>query len=106
MPERIQMTRSKPWRAGHPHAVKVDRSTKWGNRYRVGDPSPVTGDPMTAEEACDLFECHVVPTLPVHELAGKDLACWCRPGAPCHADVLLKYAARCAPKEGGPSDGR
>jgi hypothetical protein len=22
-------------------------------------------------------------------LAGRDLACWCRPGEPCHADVLL-----------------
>ena len=25
-------------------------------------------------------------------LAGKDLACWCKPGAPCHADVLLEWA--------------
>ncbi|MFI7446038.1 DUF4326 domain-containing protein [Nonomuraea sp. NPDC049714] len=23
------------------------------------------------------------------ELAGKDLACWCRPGDPCHGDVWL-----------------
>ena len=23
------------------------------------------------------------------ELKGKDLVCWCKPGAPCHADVLL-----------------
>lgn len=22
-------------------------------------------------------------------LQGKNLACWCRPGQPCHADVLL-----------------
>jgi hypothetical protein len=27
------------------------------------------------------------------ELAGKDLACWCRPSQPCHADVLLSIAA-------------
>ncbi len=27
------------------------------------------------------------------ELAGKDLACWCKLGTPCHADVLLKIAA-------------
>lgn len=27
------------------------------------------------------------------ELAGKDLACWCDPGDPCHADVLLAVAA-------------
>lgn len=26
----------------------------------------------------------------VVELAGKDLACWCHPGDPCHADVLLE----------------
>lgn len=26
------------------------------------------------------------------ELRGKDLACWCAPGAPCHADVLLEIA--------------
>lgn len=26
------------------------------------------------------------------ELAGRDLACWCHPGDPCHADVLLELA--------------
>lgn len=26
------------------------------------------------------------------ELAGLDLACWCKPGEPCHADVLLAIA--------------
>ncbi len=26
------------------------------------------------------------------ELAGHNLACWCRPGAPCHADVLIELA--------------
>ncbi|MEC4591582.1 DUF4326 domain-containing protein [Nitrospirillum amazonense] len=26
------------------------------------------------------------------ELGGKDLACWCPPGSPCHADVLLAIA--------------
>lgn len=26
------------------------------------------------------------------ELAGRDLACWCKPGDPCHADVLLEVA--------------
>jgi len=25
-------------------------------------------------------------------LAGCDLACWCAPGVPCHADVLLVVA--------------
>jgi hypothetical protein len=26
------------------------------------------------------------------ELRGKDLACWCPPDQPCHADVLLELA--------------
>jgi hypothetical protein len=28
------------------------------------------------------------------ELAGKDLACWCKPGALCHADIWLEVANR------------
>lgn len=28
----------------------------------------------------------------VEELRGKNLACWCKPGTPCHADVLLRLA--------------
>ncbi|GGA10943.1 hypothetical protein GCM10011333_12210 [Sediminivirga luteola] len=28
----------------------------------------------------------------VHPLRGRDLACWCRLDAPCHADVLLEIA--------------
>ena len=26
------------------------------------------------------------------ELAGHNLACWCKPGTPCHADVLIDIA--------------
>lgn len=28
----------------------------------------------------------------IKALCGKNLACWCKPGAPCHADVLLELA--------------
>lgn len=28
------------------------------------------------------------------QLRGRNLACWCRPGSPCHADVLLDLANR------------
>ena len=28
----------------------------------------------------------------LHELKGKNLACWCKPGEPCHADVLIALA--------------
>jgi hypothetical protein len=32
------------------------------------------------------------------ELGGRDLACWCPPGEPCHADVLLEVANRKRPR--------
>ena len=35
------------------------------------------------------------------ELAGKDLACWCKLTAPCHADVLLELANP-SPSPAGP----
>ena len=28
----------------------------------------------------------------IHELTGKDLACWCPLDGPCHADILLRLA--------------
>ncbi len=35
MPKRIQLSRARGWRMP-PGAVKVDRSTRFGNPYRVG----------------------------------------------------------------------
>ncbi|MBO6759296.1 MAG: DUF4326 domain-containing protein [Roseibium sp.] len=93
MPKRLQLSRKKGWRLP-PGAVSVARPTKWGNPFRVGDPYPhgLAGAPMDADTAVTCFEAYAVHALPVHELAGKDLACWCAPGSPCHADVLLRYA--------------
>lgn len=28
----------------------------------------------------------------LHELRGRDLCCWCKPGTPCHADILMEMA--------------
>lgn len=28
----------------------------------------------------------------IHRLRGHDLCCWCKPGTPCHADVLMEIA--------------
>ena len=79
-------------------AVYVGRPTKWGNPYRVGA-EPYDGDGgQTLEEALYAYRHLTVPHLPVAELRGKDLACWCplvdKDGhpVPCHADVLLEIA--------------
>ena len=66
--------------AGHPplkgtwqeHAVKCFDA--W-----IGGEIPEIGEPPTHEEI-------------TRELRGKNLACWCKPGTPCHADVLLALA--------------
>lgn len=92
-PKRIQMTRQRPWRKDHPNAVIVARPSKWGNPFQIGDDMPgLEGEPMDAEDATHCFAIFTAPTLPVHELRGKDLACWCPLDQPCHADVLLDLA--------------
>lgn len=35
---------------------------------------------------------HTVKEVAAKYLRGKNLACWCKPGEPCHADVLLELA--------------
>ncbi|MCB1343362.1 MAG: DUF4326 domain-containing protein [Pseudooceanicola sp.] len=104
------MTRHKPWRQDNPDAVIVDRTTMWGNPWRAGD----DGVPDSAE-AVRLFRAAVTgfdsggswcapqahPESYIGKiisgaiaLRGKDLACWCPPDQPCHADVLLELANR------------
>lgn len=91
-------------------AMKVDRATKWGNPFVVGE----EGD----RRAClHLFMCLLGNYLCLssktsiaqqrdyrrlirrqrHHLKGKNLACWCPPPAPgeidlCHAQVLIEVA--------------
>ena len=72
------------------NTVYVGRPGRWGNRFEVGKDG-------TAAECVRLFEVDhehdVVYRAAVRrDLAGKDLACWCPLDAPCHADVLLRWA--------------
>lgn len=78
-------------------AVKVDRSTKWGNPFRAGTPS--AAGPMTVGAAVTNFGLWLgagklkFTTDDVRrELRQKNLACWCDPKDPCHAGVLLLIA--------------
>ena len=90
MAERVQLRRTKGWRMPE-NTVKVDRSTKWGN------PFPTTDGAISADEAVERFRrlAYALTWLAPQakaELRGKNLACWCKPGQPCHADVLIKIA--------------
>lgn len=98
MPERIQRKRVKGWKMP-PNTVSVCRPGRFGNPFNVTDD-------RSQREAVTAFRiwltvdgCHA--DIPVEkaaildgleELKGKNLACWCKKGTPCHADVLLELA--------------
>jgi hypothetical protein len=101
-PIRVQLRRSKGW-CMPPNTVKVDRSTRWGNPFRIGEtvhrgPAFSGRDELVrdADDACRMFRRHLFnlrsATELVAPLRGKNLACWCAPDVPCHADVLLELA--------------
>lgn len=39
MPQRVQLTRQRPWRHDHPDAMIVARPSRWGNPFALGSPS-------------------------------------------------------------------
>lgn len=88
MPERIQLRRTKGWRMP-PNTVKVSRPGKWGNPYTVAE----YGRELAVRNYRRRLDClRVIGALDLSELRGKNLACWCKLGEPCHADVLLELA--------------
>lgn len=96
-PRRIQRRRTKGWKMP-PNTVYVGRPTKWGNPYRQGQVTAL--QTMTRREAVEWYgrllkanqqSAERFP-LPIAELRGKNLACWCPLDQPCHADVLLEIA--------------
>lgn len=103
-PQRVQQS--------HTHetpenAVCVARPTKWGNPFLLGDvgrsfPSLtitqrqgfVVNQFKDLLASARLREKHNYPSDEEirAELRGKDLACYCPPSMPCHADVLITVA--------------
>jgi hypothetical protein len=99
-PARITLSRAKGWRMPD-NTVKVDRTTKWGN------PFPIPKGHPWKDAAWSILQFSFwidriehwddKPSPPSRDeiqlvLRGKNLACWCKPGQPCHADVLLELA--------------
>lgn len=91
-PKRIQLSRKKGWRLPE-NTVLVSRPHRWGNPYSVKDGYSRQNCVnhfiiMLAEGRTPPFTFANIRA----ELSGKNLACWCRIGEPCHADVLLEIA--------------
>lgn len=97
MPQRIQLKRSRGWKMP-PNAVKVDRTTRWGNPFTIAEFGSVAeavsrhGRWMRGEIPAPRGEEPPSPADIRASLAGRDLACWCALGGPCHAELLLKIA--------------
>lgn len=125
-PQRIQLSRAKGFRLqeaslalnGLP-AVKVDRTTRFGNPRLCQRPYSCPHYPEF-ERCVDVFRHYVetgISGAPTHtgrlgfaleaergyperkrlidgleSLRGKNLACWCAPNDKCHADVLIELA--------------
>ena len=89
-------------------ATIVSRPGKWGNPFAIADIIVAEGLDQMAAQARAVALCTQwldgtldpalspapAPTLAAIRkgLAGQNLACWCKAGTPCHADVLLRLA--------------
>ena len=83
-------------------AIYVGRPSRWGNLVRaadcelcgIGDPEHIKHVPYGAQGVVDLYADWACsqPSRDFAPLRGHDLACWCPPDQPCHADVLLELA--------------
>lgn len=111
MPERIQLSRAKGWRMP-PNTVRVARPGPFGNPFKVADLRELGcggSDAVLARICVETFRawlggadqdwmgpeseaCRTAMLARMPELHGKNLACWCPLGSPCHADVLLELA--------------
>lgn len=93
MPKRIQ--RRNRYAKLPPGAMLVNRSSRWGNPFRVSE----HGGTYSREESIRLYREYILAKIEedpkyydLSKLRGKDLACSCGPEELCHADVLLELA--------------
>lgn len=93
MPHRIQLKRQRGWRKPA-DAVVVARPSRWGNPHPVRQHTTEAHRSSVEAYRDDLLAGLLAFSVDDvrRELAGRDLACWCRPDLPCHADVLLEVA--------------
>lgn len=114
-PQRMQLSRQRGFNLeassrainGLP-AKRVTRPGRWGNPFTIEETAKRYGLDAEAAQAKAVALCGqwlrgtLDPTLSPGpppsradiraELRGHNLACWCRPGTPCHANVLIEMA--------------
>lgn len=99
-PVRVQLRRTKGWRMP-PNTVNVARPNRYGNPFPIGQEGPLGRTAPDAQGAVGFFRAMLRDAELLAEagyptdfapLRGKNLACWCALGTPCHADALLELA--------------
>lgn len=70
-----------------PNTKKVDRSTKYGNPFKL--------DEFSREDSLRLYKIYIdwvidKKILDIEPLRGYNLACGCKLDENCHADILLE----------------
>jgi hypothetical protein len=95
-PHRIQRQRTRGWRMP-PNTVYVGRPSGWGNPFTLIENSISHTREGIVQLYSEVLERNETDRAKwvnshIHELRGKNLACWCRLDQPCHADVLLRLA--------------
>jgi hypothetical protein len=114
-PQRMQLSRKRGFdlqkeskKLNGLSAKRVTRPGPWGNPFTIEETATKYGLDLEAaqEKAVALcgqwlrgtLEKKLWPSAPPsnadikRELAGHNLACWCRPGTPCHSEVLIEIA--------------
>lgn len=95
--------------------VYVGRGSDFGNPFAIGDcvysksahfnedatlhDGVLEVTPQNCLRLFGLWATQMAEHYPVwlERLRGKDLACWCKEGEPCHADILLQMANQPSP---------
>ncbi len=114
-PQRMQLSRHKGFNLqaastalnGLP-AKRVTRPGKWGNPFTIEETARRYGLDRDAAQAKAVALCgqwlrgtldkKLAPHKPPSraeiraELQGYNLACWCRPGTPCHSELMIEMA--------------
>lgn len=113
IPQRIQRKRTKGWKMPE-NTVSVCRPGEFGNPFKIGTWAKIGGTGGFAYLCCwekqyatpdmTFIEDSIIATEmyiyylekyplskeKINKLKGKNLACWCKVGDPCHADILLE----------------
>lgn len=81
--------------------IRIDRTTQFGNPFRIGEYDFYLKRELTREDSIMLFQKRfgrMIKNYPVfraavEKLKGRRLGCWCKPLS-CHGDIYVEYLER------------